>query len=477
MTKEEALEALTAAVRASRLADPPSSVVVLVSGGADSACAAAGLARALGSERVHALHVNYGLREGAGEGEAASRRLCAALRIDLHVERPRLGEGNLQALAREARYSAAEKLRLRTGAASVATGHTRSDLAETVIYRLATSPGSRALLGLSPRAGRVIRPLLAIERERTRELAQAADLPFADDETNEDLGFARNRIRAQVLPELHELSPAAERNIAETRAELAEEATLLDRVVLEALDEAGAGAGAVAIRAQALSDFDPALRRLALRALAERAAGRAVALGRNRAAEIARLASTPEGGTVELGAGLVALCESGLVRFRAAQSEAAPEPVALRLPGRARIGRWEIRAELHPGPVEPAGPDLATLDAGALTGRIEVRTWREGDRIRPLGMEGTKSLGDLFTDSGVPRSLRATVPVVTVDDRVAWVAGVAVSDDFRLEPGTARVAVLTARVLDDGPAGSGRRARPATPGFVGPVPYGTGGSM
>lgn len=448
-SKQAALTELREVVLASGLIDPGSSVVVMTSGGADSACAAAGLASVLGAASVHAMHVNYGLREGAGAGEAACRRLCAALRLDLHVERPKsLGDENLQAAARKVRYAAAERLRIRAGAELVATGHTLTDLAETVIYRLVASPGSRPLLGLQARSGRVVRPILALGRERARELAAAAGLPFADDETNEDLSFARNRIRARVLPELRELSPSAERNVAETRAELAEEAELLDRVVLEALDAAGAGAGAVAIRAEALVGSEPALRRLALRALAERAAGRSVALGRARATEILNLASRPEGGTVELGGGLHAVCEAGFVRFQASEAEAAPEPVALRLPGRARIGHWEVRAELHPGPVKPAGPDLATLDARALSGRIEVRTWREGDRIRPLGMEGTKTLGDLFTDRRVPRSLRHSLPVVTVDGEVAWVAGVAVSDDFRIEAGTEEVAVLTAKVLD-----------------------------
>ena len=83
----------------------------------------------------------------------------------------------------------------------------------------------------------------------------------------------------------------------------------------------------------------------------------------------------------------------------------------------------------------PAGPDLATLDAEALRGPVEVRTWRDGDRIRPLGMGGTKTLGDLFTDRGVPRSLRRSLPVVTVGGEIAWVAGVAVSESFRLDPG------------------------------------------
>jgi tRNA(Ile)-lysidine synthase len=122
--------------------------------------------------------------------------------------------------------------------------------------------------------------------------------------------------------------------------------------------------------------------------------------------------------------------------------------VALRLPGRARIGAWEVSAELRPGPVEPRGPDLATLDAESLDGRLEVRTWREGDRIRPLGMRGSKSLQDLFTDRGVPRSLRHQVPVVTVDGAIAWVAGVAVSEEFRLDADSHQVAVLSARVIE-----------------------------
>jgi tRNA(Ile)-lysidine synthase len=447
-TKLAALRELGQVVGSSGLLSNGDSVVVMTSGGADSACAAAGLAYELGSEAVHGLHLNYGLRRGAADGEAAARKLCAALRMDLHVERPQSPlEGNLQDAARRARYAAADRLRARTGSDWIATGHTRTDVAETVVYRLASSPGTRALLGLAPRSGRVIRPLLGIERERARELALAAALPFADDETNDDPRFARNRIRAALLPALRDLNPEAIRNIAETRAELAEEAELLERVVLETLAEAGSDAGSVAIRATALEPMEPGLRRLALRALAERAVGRPVVLGRPRAAEIVRLAGRPQGGRVELGGGVVAECEQGFVRFVAGPEDAAPEPVGLKLPGRARVGVWEVEAELRPAPVEPAGPELATLDAAALDGRVEVRTWRRGDRIRPLGMKGTKTLQDLFTDRGVPRSLRGQVPVVTVDGEIAWVAGVAVSEEFRLDEGSERVAVLTARVI------------------------------
>src|SRR5204863_6246614 len=150
------------------------------------------------------------------------------------------------------------------------------------------------------------------------ELQLAAPLSAPDDKSNLDPPFARNRLRAEVLPVLRDLGPAAERNIAETQAEMIEEARLLERVVLEALEAAGAGAGSVAIRAEALQGSEPALRRLALRALAERAAGRAVPLSRRRAGQIMRLALMPEGGEVDLGQGVTAGCEQGLIRVETA---------------------------------------------------------------------------------------------------------------------------------------------------------------
>lgn len=446
-TKAEALAELAGVVRESGLVEPRASVIVLVSGGADSACAAAALVEHCGRPDIHALHLNYRLREDSDRDERACRELCAALRIDLRVERPELAEGNVQAAARAARYAVAERQRERSDADWVATGHTLTDLAETMVYRLAASPGRRALLGLPALRGHVVRPLLAISRDETRRLVAEAGLPFVDDPTNLDPAFARNRVRSEVLPVLRELNPGAERNIAETRAELADEARLLERLAAGLLADGGAGQGVDAVPAEALAGADPALRRIAMRILAERVADRHVPLGRERAAEIWRLAQEPEGGEVELGGELRAVCELGLIRF-ALPGRDAPEPVVLSVPGSVRFGDWELSAALRPGPVQPAGPELATLDAEALGADLVVRTWRDGDRIRPLGMEGTKTLQDLFTDHKVPRSLRRQLPVVAAGNRVAWVAGVAVSEDFRLAPETREAVVISARVAD-----------------------------
>jgi tRNA(Ile)-lysidine synthase len=442
---DTALESLADAVRSSGLIAEGSSGVALCSGGADSAALAAALARARGPGGILVLHLNYGLRPDADEDEAACRELCDRFGLELMVERPRLGEGNVQAEAREARYAAAEAARRQRGLDWVATGHTRTDLAETILYRLATSPGRRALLGLRPRRGAIVRPLLALDRERVRALATEAELPFHDDPTNADPLYARNRIRNEVLPVLRELGPV-ERVIAETQAELAEESEALEELAQEALREAAAEAGGV-ISAEALAGLSPALRRLALRALAERVAGGPVPLGRERAAAIWRLAQEPEGGVIELGGGVEAQVEQGHVRFRTGP-EAEPEERTLPIPGVCRFGHWEVRAEVAGPGQEAGGLDRAALDPGRLGATLHVRSWREGDRIRPIGLGGSKSLQDLFTDRKVPRSLRRTLPVVTAEGRIAWIAGVAVSEEFAAAPGSERVAVLSASIVD-----------------------------
>jgi tRNA(Ile)-lysidine synthase len=89
------------------------------------------------------------------------------------------------------------------------------------------------------------------------------------------------------------------------------------------------------------------------------------------------------------------------------------------------------------------------VSAQELGPSLTVRAWNEGDRMRPAGLGGTKTLQDLFTDRKVPRALRHTLPVVTTaEGEIVWVAGVAVGESFRAAPGDARVMSLTARIVD-----------------------------
>ncbi|CAA9482982.1 MAG: tRNA(Ile)-lysidine synthetase, partial [uncultured Solirubrobacteraceae bacterium] len=159
--------AMRAAVAAGGLLRPGRPVVVLLSGGRDSTCLLHVATAVAGPQETLALHVNYGLRDSAAADEALCRVSCDELGVQLAVHTPAArSRGNLQAWARDERYAAAMRLAEQHGAI-VATGHTASDQVETVLHRLASSPGRRALLGMDESSSRLVRPLLGFTREAT----------------------------------------------------------------------------------------------------------------------------------------------------------------------------------------------------------------------------------------------------------------------------------------------------------------------
>ena len=420
--------------------------MVLLSGGADSVCLLDCAERL--EARVHALHVNYGLRPGSDADEQFCRVLCDRMGIDLTVERVGLPEGNLQAMARAARYEIAERLAHEHGC-DYAAAHTASDQAETVLYRLAVSPGSRALLGMSPRRGRLVRPLLEASRDDTRTYCQEQGLNWREDPTNADPRFARSRLRHEVLPVLRALSPAAERTIAETSFLLRDERLVLERAADEAIDRLGVPTPLSALRAEPAG-----LARTVLVRLAERAAGSSgtgsVALSRADCAAI--LALSDEGTqALDLGGGLRALVEYGRLRFALGSVEPeVPPSIALEIPGEAEFGDWSIHARVEKvaqaagGGFLPARGD-ALLSIRKLEPPLTIRAWRHGDRMQPAGLDGTKTLADLFTDKKVPREERERIPVVETAGQIVWVAGLAIGDGFRAAPHESEVIVLSAR--------------------------------
>lgn len=238
--------------------------LVLLSGGRDSVCLLDTLLAA--GDDVEALHVNYGLRPDADADEAFCRELCERLGVPIHVHRAGEPSGNVQDWARRVRYDIAHELT----DSDIATGHTASDQIEGVLYRLAASPGRRALLGMRPRTGRVIRPLLHLTREQTASHNEARGLPWIEDASNEDQAYARNRARANLVPALRQLHPAAEANVLATLEILRAEGAVLDELVQGIL------AGRDALPRDELAALTPALRRLVFIALAEAPVGHRV---------------------------------------------------------------------------------------------------------------------------------------------------------------------------------------------------------
>jgi tRNA(Ile)-lysidine synthase len=300
-------------VLADGLLAPATAVVTMLSGGRDSVCMLDLAVRAAGAAAVSALHVNYGLREDSDEDERHCAALCDGLGIGLTVERPLRpeGPGNLQAWARDSRYAAATRLALPLEA-TIVTGHTADDQVETILYRLASSPSRRALLGMRPHDGRLARPLLGFTRAETTAYCEQRGLAWRDDASNAEATYARNRVRHGLLPELAAIHPAAARNVLRTAALLRDEAEVLDALVAAELDGSGAMARNT-ISLQRLSELHPALRRLVLQRLADAAAGRPVPGAARFAEQVGGLRRT---GTamLDLGSGVRAVVEAGVLR-------------------------------------------------------------------------------------------------------------------------------------------------------------------
>jgi tRNA(Ile)-lysidine synthase len=185
--------------------------------------------------------------------------------------------------------------------------------------------------------------------------------------------------------------------------------------------------------------------------LAERAGQAPVALSRGDCAAILGLADE---GTqaLDVGGGVRAVAEYGALRFQLGTPDprVAPDAVPLNVPGEAEFGDWEVFARVEKvaqaagGGFLPARGD-ALLSTRALEPSLTIRAWRHGDRMQPAGLDGTKTLADLFTDNKVPREQRDQVPVVECGGEIVWVAGLAVGEDFRAAPDESEVVILSAK--------------------------------
>jgi tRNA(Ile)-lysidine synthase len=396
------------------------SVLLAVSGGADSTALLLGTA--LVRERlgltVEVATLDHGLRPEAVDEVRAVERLAAQEGLVCHARPLQLKPGpGVEARAREARYAALEAIRAGRKLAAIATAHTASDQAETLLMRLARGASLRGATGIVPSRGVLVRPLLGLTREQVEDFLQEQGRRFAVDPMNADPRYLRARIRHRVLPALSEAvgHPVAERLASFARWATEDEALLQAwaQTAWERLQCAGGGLDAVGLRALEL----PWRRRVLARLLA--GAGATVdarTLGRV-------LAAVASGRSTTLSQGLQLRASGGLVRCVKAS---APAPFAgvLCLAGPGASGTWmgtgwrfETRQE-----AVPPGALVLPLAEGTCW-PLTVRGRLPGDRLRGKG--GSRKLQDVFVDLRVPAERRSLQPVV-VDARgqVLWVPGV-----------------------------------------------------
>ena len=428
-------------------------LLVGISGGVDSVVLLHGLHR-LGCAGA-ACHVNYGLRGAASdEDEAFVRARCAEWGIPLHVAARPLAEdgGSVQEAARTARYAVFEEAARARGIAAVAVGHHRDDQAETILMHLLRGAGPEGLSGMAacrPLAPGIVlvRPLLGVRRAAIEAYARAHGLRWREDAGNQSVRFRRTALRTEVLPRIEaHFGPGAVDNIARSGALLRAyvEASMQEQLAQLFSRAAGEVDGGGRLRLAELEPMPAVWRgRVILEALRRWIPGAARASVVD-AAE--RLRTAQPGRRMEAGEGVIWRGREALFFL---QTPGGGEEETLQELDASRpvcIGGGRLVLDLldaRPADLAAGAPNAVVLDADRLALPLRVRRWLPGDRIRPLGLGGTRKVSDVLTDARVPVHHRAAVPVVLSEGKVVWVAGHRMAEAVCVRPETRRYAKIT----------------------------------
>lgn len=454
-------EALAARVRGyilhHRLIASGDTIVVAVSGGPDSLCllhVLHGLSPELGC-RLHVAHLDHGLRDASEHDAAFVAGYAGELSLPCTVERrdvPALARArrlSLEAAARVARYTFLRAVAAAGAAAAIATGHTRDDQAETLLLHLVRGSGLNGLAGLRPRNRDVIHPFLEVSHAEAAAYCVALSLSPREDASNRSMAFTRNRLRRDVMPRLDAIHPAASSNIAKAARLIAGDLALVERWAARALDRAlierhNDGA---ALSSSRWAESDAELRPHMLRLLLVRLLGHAEDFDeRHYTAMLRALAPQAPRTSLSLPKGLT-LTRRGDEAVLAQGAAPAAAPLGayrLTVPGNVVTPAGTMRAVASAAPRDwaDASPMVAYLNPDAAGADLTMRAWRHGDRMRPLGMNGTRKVQDIFVDRKVPRSWRYRIPIVEGPRGIAWVAGLCIGDSYRAAPGTPAVRLV-----------------------------------
>jgi tRNA(Ile)-lysidine synthase len=399
-----------------------------------------------------AAHWNHQLR-----GDESLRDQCCAEVVARQLGIPCVvgsgaslaGAPNLEARAREERYAFFTRVAAAQGCAKIATGHTLDDQAETVLMRLLRGTGGDGLTGIHPvRGGRIIRPLIECSRVQVLAFLDSAELPFCEDNSNQDRRFLRNRVRHEVLPLLRAINPDVTGSLASVAEIAAEQSAVLAAVVEPLLASSRSGDGSLSVGA--LTGSAPALRSQVVRAWLREQRGD---LRQLLSAHIRGVVDLAQGvrpnGRIRLPGGQLVVREYGWLHFRAREPAPLDEPGRILVPGTALqlASGWQISAEVVAGQGASRPTDLWGLvaDAEAIATPLLIRSARPGDRIEPLGLGGHRKLQDIFVDRKLPLGRRRSCPVVECNGEILWVPGVVRSRIALITPATRATLRLVAR--------------------------------
>ena len=447
-------------------------IVVALSGGADSVALTHALAqmsrggRRWSAYELTAAHLNHRLRgEESDRDERFVRGMCERLQIDLVVEQVErsevlAGSSNLEERARIVRYAFLNRVADRVAARHIAVAHHADDQAETVMLRLLRGTGVAGLSAMGACGpGRIVRPLLTVGRAEILRYLDAIGATYVIDGSNQSAAMLRNRVRHELMPMLErDYAPRLGRRLAGLAREFSEVDDHISSAARRELDRRLAGPDRLDLAG--FDDLPPALSSSMIREWLREHRGD---LRRVYRAEIERIsrfccgeAAAP--GSLRLARGWRLRVEYGVAVLEPASSadtESAPFALVLARDGvtDAQAAGFTFVAKLmlngtgleDDAPSAGAAPMEALFDARRIAGELIVRSVRPGDRVRPLGMNGTRKVQDVYVDRKLARERRATWPIVEAGNEVLWIPGMLRSRFALLTEATDELLHLTAK--------------------------------
>lgn len=425
------------------------SVVVAVSGGCDSSALLDILVRLQKPMNLRLLcaHVNHNLRgDESRRDEAFVRETCERLSVPFRLLSTDVSgyaaEHHLstEEAGREIRYAFFEHCAEELGSgAKIATAHTLSDNAETVLFRLARGAALPGLCGIPPIRGRIIRPLLSFSREEIENYCKENGVPFVTDSTNFSDDYARNRLRHRVVPVLRELNPAFEKKLFQTAKSLGEARDFLNECAEQLLETAGTDGG---LSVSVLKKARPAVRKTAILLFLER---NGFSVDFDRVETVSDALGTDFRWEWKKD---YYLCEKDGLLF--AEEKATPEAAIIEQP--FRPGKIVLSSEktaeirlLYPikekNSYKVYGYSLKnSFDYGKIQGVAILRSRKAGDKVDVHG--GTKTLKKLFNEGKIAPERRDSQLVIADDQGILWVEGFGAAKRARLSEETNLVAVV-----------------------------------
>jgi tRNA(Ile)-lysidine synthase len=424
------------------------SLLVALSGGMDSVA----LLRILikNGFQVKVAHVNYGLRgEESDADEAFCEALCAELRVPFFVHRsgsePFKPGLSVQAVAREIRYSWFEALCHQEHCDFVLTGHHRDDQAETIIMQALRRKAFKMYQPIARRNGNVVRPLLGVTRQEILQWMQQGGYAWREDSSNAEDIYLRNQVRNRLIPELLKIQPSLSDHMEERVVLYQAQYNLVERAILPHLTEIMEGEAEQQVLllnniVHLFGQDASAVLAYLLDRLGEPA---------SVANQVIRLMASDTGKKVM---GLKGIYYRDRDRIIHNPYQDMPQEVWI-LPGVSEVnyGNWKLSIrEFRPSGnfIPEKTSDVLVMDASRLKWPLRIRPWAAGDKMKPLGMEGSRKVSDILTGLKLSPPVRESAFVISSDEKIIFVQGYRIANKVRYRKDTRRV--LEIRITQKG---------------------------